>query len=460
VKVALFVGPTLRRAEIHSLMPEATCLPPAAQGDVYRVARLRPQAIGIVDGYFSGAPSVWHKEILWALSEGVPVFGSASMGALRASELHTFGMQGVGRIFEAFKDGELEDDDEVAVVHGPAELDFVVASQAMVNIRATLAQAEAEGVLRTEARTALEAIGKALFFPHRRWPALLEAARKENAATDKELLELERWLPDNAIDQKRQDALEMLSAMQTALAASEPTQPRFRFEWTHFWDNLVATIADEHTHAGSGDLSTKNLLDELRLQGLAAYKSASSQAMLRMLADSEARRTGSEVTKEAMQAASTRLRTSLSLFSRDQLMSWVARNDLDDRSFERLVREEAQLSLLAKTSPRLLDRFLLDELRLSGAYEALATRARLKAESISDANIGGRDPWPASGPDQLRLRLWFFEECLGEAIPEDMEAFARAIGLSGANEFDRVLLHEWLYCKREGVGRPAGSDGM
>jgi hypothetical protein len=330
----------------------------------------------------------------------------------------------------------------------------------MVNIRATLAQAEAEGVLRTEALTALEVIGKALFFPHRRWPTLLEAARKEkNAATEKELSKFERWLPDHAIDQKRQDALEMLSAMQMALAASEPTQPRFRFEWTHFWDNLVATIADESSQLGSGDLSTKNLLDELRLQGLAAYEGARLQAMLRMLADNEARRTGSEMTKEAMQAASTRLRTSLSLFSRDQLMSWVARNDLDDRSFERLVREEAQLSLLAETSPRLLDRFLIDELRLSGAYEALATRARLKAEGISDADVGGGDPWPGSGPDRLRLRLWFFEECLGEAIPEDMEAFARALGLSSANEFDRVLLHEWLYCKGEGVGRPAGSDG-
>ena len=43
------------------------------------------------------------------------------MGALRAAELHAFGMRGVGRIFEAFRDGELEDDDEVAVVHGPAE---------------------------------------------------------------------------------------------------------------------------------------------------------------------------------------------------------------------------------------------------------------------------------------------------------------------------------------------------
>jgi hypothetical protein len=40
------------------------------------------------------------------------------MGALRAAELHTFGMVGVGRVFEGYRDGVYEDDDEVAVVHG------------------------------------------------------------------------------------------------------------------------------------------------------------------------------------------------------------------------------------------------------------------------------------------------------------------------------------------------------
>ena len=75
-------------------------------------------AIGIIDGYFENIPSVWHKEILWAMSQGIHVFGSASMGALRAAELAPFGMEGVGAIFEAYRDGWLEDDDEVASEDG------------------------------------------------------------------------------------------------------------------------------------------------------------------------------------------------------------------------------------------------------------------------------------------------------------------------------------------------------
>ena len=107
MSTCVFLGPTLPTAEVAGIL-DATCLPPVQLGDVYRVvARHRPRAIGIVDGYFQWAPAVWHKEILWAICQGVHVFGAASMGALRAAELAPFGMQGVGRIFEAYRDGSL-----------------------------------------------------------------------------------------------------------------------------------------------------------------------------------------------------------------------------------------------------------------------------------------------------------------------------------------------------------------
>src|SRR6185503_19851746 len=99
-------------------------------------------------------PAVWHKEILWAMSEGIHVFVSGSMGALRAAELASFGMIGVGAVFEAYRDGVLEDDDEVAVVHAAAEHDYRAGSEALVNIRATLARARTEGVLDAVAHAA------------------------------------------------------------------------------------------------------------------------------------------------------------------------------------------------------------------------------------------------------------------------------------------------------------------
>ena len=175
MRACVYLGPTLAAVDAAGAL-EATWLPPAKQGDVYRaVSLLRPRAIGIVDGYFRSVPSVWHKEILWAMHHGVHVFGAASMGALRAAELAPFGMRGIGRIFEAFRDGALarcgdepfEDDDEVAVVHGPAELGYVAGSEAMVNIRCTLADAQAAGVFDAATCVRLASIAKAMFFPER-----------------------------------------------------------------------------------------------------------------------------------------------------------------------------------------------------------------------------------------------------------------------------------------------------
>ena len=85
----VFAGPSLAGADL-SLPEDFVLAPPARQGDVYRAARSRPTAIGVVDGYFEGVPSVWHKEILWALSNGIAVYGSASIGALRAAEMQAF----------------------------------------------------------------------------------------------------------------------------------------------------------------------------------------------------------------------------------------------------------------------------------------------------------------------------------------------------------------------------------
>ena len=163
MKACVFIGPTLS-PEDAAVVLDAIYLPPVQQGDVYRATvRHHPRAIGIIDGYFEHVPSVWHKEILWAMAEGTHVFGSASMGALRAAELAAFGMRGVGKIFEAYRTGVFEsyqdevfeDEDEVAVIHAPEGATYRAASEAMVNIRSTLAAAAGAGIISADTRNRL-----------------------------------------------------------------------------------------------------------------------------------------------------------------------------------------------------------------------------------------------------------------------------------------------------------------
>ena len=326
----VFVGPTLEPEEVAAA-GDFLCLPPVSQGDVYRAARSRPRAIGIIDGYFSGAPSVWHKEILWAISEGVPVFGSASMGALRAAELHSFGMRGVGRIFEAFRDGVLEDDDEVAVLHGPAEIGYLAASEPMVNIRETLALAQTKGVLKSGSRRLLENLAKSLFFGERNWSELLAAAAS-NGVAEAEVAAMRDWLPIGRVDRKRLDALAMLAAMQEP-AADAPMRPSFHFEWTFLWDQFIARSADA---AGFSSPSAQRILDELRIEGPDAYERVETPALLRMVAGEGAARPA-ELSRDETRAALSKVRDKLGLYNRADLDRWMSANDLDPVSMERMI---------------------------------------------------------------------------------------------------------------------------
>ena len=441
--IVVFVGPTLPPEDVAAL-GDIICLPPVAQGDVYRAMQRRPRAIGIIDGYFSGAPSVWHKEILWAMSRGVPVFGSASMGALRAAELHAFGMRGVGRIFEAFRDGELEDDDEVAVVHGPAELGHVQASEAMVNIRATLARAEAEGVLCSGSRNALEAFAKSMFFPQRSWEALFEGAATLGVF-ESERAALSAWLPCGRVDQKRADALEMLAAMREAPDETSASQPKFKFEWTHFWDEFLRRF--EAAQENPGATPQQRVVVELRLEGPEAYRRVEAMALLRRVAVIGAAPMAPSPGTEGLRATLTDIRARLGLFTRDDLDRWVARNDLDAVAMERLVADEAGFASLRDRSSAALEPWLIDALRLTGAYERLAERARRKSDALA-AMSAGRAETP-SASQALGLRLWFFERRLGRPLPDDVEDFGRRLGFADAADFDAALLRERLYLDAE-----------
>ncbi|HEX3855396.1 MAG TPA: TfuA domain-containing protein, partial [Polyangiaceae bacterium] len=126
-----------------------------------------------MDGYFACVAAPWHKEILYAMSQGCAVFGAASMGALRAAELAPFGMVGVGEIFRAFVTGDLMDDDEVALVHAPQEDGYRALSEPMANIRATIARAFLEGVIRESLADDLLLVAKGLLYTQRSYDRVL-----------------------------------------------------------------------------------------------------------------------------------------------------------------------------------------------------------------------------------------------------------------------------------------------
>ena len=251
-EAVVFVGPTLPRSE-GALPAGIARRPPAAFGDVYRAAAAGARIIGLVDGYFEQVPSVWHKEILWAMQEGVHVLGSASMGALRAAELATFGMEGIGRIFEAFRDGVLMDDDEVAVRHGPAELGYPCLSEAMVNIRATLDRAVREEVVTTPCADAVGRAAKQLFYGDRTFTRAIDIAARTKGAAVQELTWLKAWLPTGRVDQKQADAVEMLAEIGQRLRRGiEPKRAGFELQRSSLWEAARLSLDREPGRLATG----------------------------------------------------------------------------------------------------------------------------------------------------------------------------------------------------------------
>jgi hypothetical protein len=452
VKACVFVGPTLPVPDARAVL-DAVYLPPVRQGDVYRaIGRHRPAAVGIIDGFFQQVPSVWHKEILWAMAEGVYVFGSSSMGALRAAELVPFGMRGIGRIFEAYRDGRLapyeteqfEDDDEVAVMHGPAEAGFVPLSEAMVNIRCTLASAVDAGVITVETRDALIRIGKELFFPDRSYPRLL-ACGGEQGLPIAELDGLRAWLVTGSVNQKRADAQAMLTTMRDFLAdRPEPVQIGYVFQPSAMWNRAAAGFS-------SNGPESEMLLDELRLDG-AAYVEARRAGALRMAALREWERQGLALGADARRRATDRLRGRLGLFGAGTLERWLEDSGLTPMDFSRLIDEEAQLGQLEALSRPRAESHLLDELRVRGTYAHYAGRARAKEHAIAAA---GLDEIELDERTRLRVTLWYFEKRLGLPVPDDIGQHAADVGFSDTESFYRALWREWIHVT--GGDRPAGA---
>lgn len=201
--IPVFAGPSLHGVVLE---PPFERLPPAAVGDMLRLAERAPGTVVLVDGVFGTQLSVWHKEVLVLLARGWRVIGAASMGALRAAELHPYGMIGVGHIFRAYASGRITADDEVAVIHAPAELGAVPLNLAQVDVRATLVGAVRAGVLPVADARLLRAVSAAIFYRDRRWETVIAAGREAGL----ELVAFKAWVPGGAVGLKRADALEAL----------------------------------------------------------------------------------------------------------------------------------------------------------------------------------------------------------------------------------------------------------
>ncbi len=226
-----FAGPSTNQLQLSD-WPHVDFAPPAQAGDIAAASAAGYRVIGLIDGFFGASRSPWHKEIAWAMRDGARVFGASSMGALRAAELHTLGMVGVGRVFQLYADGTVTADDEVTLIHAPAEAGYMPLSEALANIRLNAIDAVTAGAMAPEAFELLMSAGRGVHYSERSLPSIVAEAERIAAAArpgaasviDGALDGVRRFAAgwqETGIDWKAEDARAMLNAMEAAIAGHD-----------------------------------------------------------------------------------------------------------------------------------------------------------------------------------------------------------------------------------------------
>ena len=209
VKVIVYAGLSIPFDEAKEILDssedvEVIYKRPIQRGDLGQALKEHPDIIGIIDGVFHQNSAVGHKEILNVMKNGIQVFGASSMGALRASELDTLGMTGIGYVYEQYASGEVDSDDDVAVMLDSETLEAL--SEPLINMKYVFTNAVTENIITTEEKDELLDIAKKTFYPKRNYAQTLAESSLDNETKGK-LIDFIR----TSADIKKEDARKLLA---------------------------------------------------------------------------------------------------------------------------------------------------------------------------------------------------------------------------------------------------------
>lgn len=214
-KPIIYLGPTLPRDEAVKIL-DADYRDPAKKGDFLMLSQDSDEKkyVGFIDGVFlhdypPPPIEVYHL----ATRKNIELVGASSLGALRAVELEKFGMKGIGKIFQMYKNGIINADDEVAVtfVRGSNTLQ----SEAMIDIRFNLFLAYRKGVITNDTKKRFAKVAKRIYFPFRNYEDLINLTQKQYPAIHDELENFRAYILQYRDSLKARDAVKLLKYLKT-----------------------------------------------------------------------------------------------------------------------------------------------------------------------------------------------------------------------------------------------------
>jgi hypothetical protein len=209
-RAVIFTGNSISHEDAKKIL-RANYQPPVRRFQLEKFVQKGYRVVGIIDGIFFDRAAVGHREIMSALDAGVKVVGGASMGALRASELDTHGMIGVGKVYGWYRDGVIESDDEVAVSTNPDTFEPI--SAPLVNMRETLRSALATGIISEKEHNDLLELAIKTYYPDRSYLGLVKEGTKRGLIPEERMKSVLDFCITKGVDVKREDAILVLETV-------------------------------------------------------------------------------------------------------------------------------------------------------------------------------------------------------------------------------------------------------
>ena len=212
-KPIIFLGPSLSREKAKDIL-EADYRPPAKKGDLLRLADLTKDItmVGLVDGFFlQDYPPTPIEVYQLATKKNMLLVGAASLGALRAVELEKFGMIGIGKIFELYKTGKIDADDEVAVTFEEGQ--HTLQSEAMIDIRFNLFIAKRKGIIDERTKREITKVAKNVYFPFRNYTDILDLTKQQYPRSNSYIESFRTYITNNRESLKERDAIKLIKYM-------------------------------------------------------------------------------------------------------------------------------------------------------------------------------------------------------------------------------------------------------
>jgi TfuA protein len=220
----IFIGPSLNHDKARKIF-QADYRAPAKKGDLmmlltsYGNSTEEPNStnfVGLVDGLFLQDYPPTPIEVYQLLSnKNFHVVGGASIGALRAIELEKFGMVGIGKIFELFRNGATDADDEVAVTFQQGA-GGDIQSEAMIDIRFNLFVACRKQIITDRVKRAIAKTAKSIYFPYRNYTHVLEQTRLDFPELSTQLDSFSAYINENRLSLKEHDAIKVVEYIKDA----------------------------------------------------------------------------------------------------------------------------------------------------------------------------------------------------------------------------------------------------